>query len=238
MSELKPPYKVNVESIWFKIFSFWMYLFVWIIFRVIFKIYFRWKIINNNNFPKGRSCIIAVNHSSYLDPPFAGTACPGRIWYLARDTLMKNKLSSYFMLGMNCIPVAREGNDIRGLRQMIRYLQKGKPVLIFPEGTRSTTGSIGSMKMGLGLLAHKSKVPILPMYISGAYNAMSKGSFFIRPNKIIVEFSNLLEFSELYEQKGSEKVYMEISEEVGKVLYKFEEKYKNQTMNENVSDLE
>lgn len=187
-------------------------------------IYFRWKLINKHYFPKA-TCIIVSNHVSFLDPPLIGAACPPTVWYLARDTLMGNYWKSIFFKGLHCIPVSRNGGDIRGVRLMLKTLKNGHSVLMFPEGTRSVDGKMSAIKKGVGLIAHKSKVPILPVYIHGTHSAMKKGSVWVSPKKIIIEFCELIYPEEQYCQRGSEDIYQSIANQIEKSLQKMEKKY-------------
>jgi len=72
-------------------------------------------------------------------------------------------------------------------------LANGEPVLIFPEGTRSRTGQIQDFKPGIGLIAAESGVPIVPVYIQGAFRAMPPGAPFPRPLSIVVSFGPVIE---------------------------------------------
>ena len=72
-------------------------------------------------------------------------------------------------------------------------------MLIFPEGTRSTTGELQPFKVGVAVLAVEQEVPIIPVYIDRAYDLFRKGQRFVRPGKITVTFGQPVEPSELDE---------------------------------------
>jgi long-chain acyl-CoA synthetase len=75
------------------------------------------------------------------------------------------------------------------LQKLAEVLRKGKNIIIFPEGTRTRTGSLGEFKKSFAILSHELNVPIVPVSIEGAYKALPRGSFIPRPwKKIKVKF--------------------------------------------------
>jgi 1-acyl-sn-glycerol-3-phosphate acyltransferase len=76
---------------------------------------------------------------------------------------------------LNSIPVDRGSSDVSSFKKALKVLEKGSPLLVFPEGTRSLDGSLQSAKAGVGLLAIKAKVPILPARVIGGFDILGKG---------------------------------------------------------------
>jgi len=75
------------------------------------------------------------------------------------------------------------------IQKMGEVLRRQKNLIIFPEGTRTANGNLGDFKKTFAILASELKVPIVPVSISGAYEALPRGSFFPKPwKKIRVEF--------------------------------------------------
>jgi 1-acyl-sn-glycerol-3-phosphate acyltransferase len=83
---------------------------------------------------------------------------------------------SWLLPMCNVLPIDREGNDISGLRGIIKMLKGGHSVLIFPEGTRSPDGSLQPAEPGAGLLAVKGGVRVLPTRIFGSHDVWAKGT--------------------------------------------------------------
>jgi long-chain acyl-CoA synthetase len=75
----------------------------------------------------------------------------------------------------NLVPIDRSGNLRQSLRFVREYLDQGYNALIFPEGTRSTTGEITEFKPVIGFLALTCKIGILPIYVHGTFEAFPKG---------------------------------------------------------------
>ncbi len=125
--------------------------------------------------------VVVANHSSHLDAPLIVTTLPRRLArYIAAgaaadyffDVRWRKGLTALFF---NAFPIHRSGlnrphSDARSL------LQRGVPLLVFPEGTRSRTGRIGQFKSGAAALANSESVPLLPVAIIGASIVHPRGS--------------------------------------------------------------
>src|SRR5262249_9086710 len=82
---------------------------------------------------------------------------------------------AYFENLTNVIPVDRQAGGKRALQDASEALARGKTLLLFPEGTRSTTGVMPDFNPGVGSLAMPHAVDILPMHIAGSYESLPKG---------------------------------------------------------------
>jgi 1-acyl-sn-glycerol-3-phosphate acyltransferase len=74
-------------------------------------------------------------------------------------------------------------------------LAAGWSLLIYPEGTRSRTGDRGVLQGGVGLLAARSGVPVVPVYLGGVYAVLPKGRSVPRPGPVQVCFGPPLRFA-------------------------------------------
>jgi 1-acyl-sn-glycerol-3-phosphate acyltransferase len=125
--------------------------------------------------------VVVANHSSHLDAPLIFTTLPRRLArYLAAgaaadyffDVRWRKGLTALFF---NAFPIHRSGVD-RPASEARSLLERGVPLLVFPEGTRSRTGRIGSFKSGAAALANQTHVPCVPVAIIGAGIAHPRGS--------------------------------------------------------------
>jgi 1-acyl-sn-glycerol-3-phosphate acyltransferase len=143
--------------------------------RVIGRLFFRLRIIHQERMIQAGPVILAMNHQSYLDPPFAGTACDRAIYFLARRTLMDMPLLGWLLPKLNVIPVNQEGIDRSALKALIRVLKSGNAALVFPEGSRTLDGELQPAQPGVGLVIAKTLAPVVPMRIFGAHEALPRG---------------------------------------------------------------
>jgi len=144
------------------------------------------RIEGRENVPED-PCLIVGNHASYLDPTTIGWAIGKEINFLGRKDLFRPPVLSWLLPMCNVLPIDRDGNDISGLRGIIKMLKGGRSVLIFPEGTRSPDGQLQPAEPGAGLLAVKAGVRVLPARVFGSYEAWHKGGRYrAMPMRVVV----------------------------------------------------
>jgi 1-acyl-sn-glycerol-3-phosphate acyltransferase len=121
--------------------------------------------------PKTGPALVIANHQSFIDPVLIGVAAHRRLCYLARKTLFKHRILAQLMTSFNAFPVDQEGFAREGLVTLIRLLHDGQAVLLFPEGERSWKGNVQELRPGVHLLIKKTKAPIVPVGVAGAYES-------------------------------------------------------------------
>lgn len=146
---------------------------------------FRYRKRGGNSLPRDGAVLVVANHQSYLDPPLVGCAMPHRQFdFLARAGLFDVKWLRPIITGLHSVPIKEGGGDPASIKEIIRRLELGRVVLVFPEGTRTMTGEMNEFKRGVALILRKSKCPVLPVGVAGAYDAWPRGGkprFFRRP---------------------------------------------------------
>jgi len=156
--------------------------------QILFTGLCRGRVFGVRNVPTTGGVLLVSNHQSFLDPVLATLAIPRECHYLARDTLFAipelRRIIEYF----NAFPVKRGTADLGAIKETLRRLRAGHVVLTFPEGTRTTDGSIGPMRPGVVLLARKAQVPIVPTLILGAFEAWPRTARLPRPHPVLVAY--------------------------------------------------
>jgi len=150
------------------------YFIGWSLFLLFFKLYLGFKIVGRENVPKKNAFIFVSNHVSYFDPILLGTSVHRSLNYMARDTLFKRPCFGWVMGQVHAFPVKRNDSDFRAIKEAIRILSSGKPLVIFPEGTRAKDRSLKSGKPGVGFIVSKLRVPVVPAYIDGSFDALPR----------------------------------------------------------------
>jgi len=130
------------------------------------------RLSGGKNVPPTGPALIVANHQSFLDPILAGLVCRRHIWYLARKTLFRNPVFRWLITSFHALPIDQEGVGKEGIKTVLRELDRGRAVVVFPEGTRTDDGRLQPLKPGIHLLIRKSRVPIVPVGIAGAFHAM------------------------------------------------------------------
>jgi 1-acyl-sn-glycerol-3-phosphate acyltransferase len=122
--------------------------------------------------PRTGPVLILANHQSFFDPIALGVIAPRPLVYLARKTLFTPGGFGWLISSLNAVPIDQEGVGKEGLRTVVRELQAGKAVVVFPEGTRTETGALSPLKPGVLLLVKRVRVTIVPVGIAGAFEAL------------------------------------------------------------------
>jgi len=155
---------------------------------LIFKLLFRIEVSGKKHIPANGGFILASNHASYLDPIALGVACPRRLSFMARHDLFSNGWFSWLLTSVRAFPLKRDSADIWSLKEAMRRIRSGDGLVLFPEGSRRFNGDSAGPQPGIGFLASKLNVPVVPAFIKGASLALPKGAKFIKPSKISVYF--------------------------------------------------
>lgn len=144
--------------------------------RVMFDMFFRGEVVGVDHLPERGGFLLAANHASHLDPPMIGCQISRQIAYFARKTLWKGGISSWWLDSVGVIPVDRDGGqDVGAIKRVLRALKEERGLILFPEGTRTLDGKLQPAKPGVGFMACKTQVPVVPVRIFGSFEAFGKG---------------------------------------------------------------
>ena len=192
-----------------------IYHFLHLLVYIVAKPLFRYQSIGTDHIPRKGSGIIASNHASNLDPIFVGLGIRRRINYLAKKELFSKRLARYFLRNLlRALPIDRERMDRNTLRETYNLLKTNELVLMFPEGTRTYDGRLNQAKMGIGMIAHNTKAPVIPVYIDGSYNILPRTAKSIRFKKCTVYYGPPVDLNPYYGQQRSKELYKTISEKI------------------------
>ena len=132
------------------------------------------RVHGSENIPLQGSFILAVNHASFYDPAAIVCRLSRPIHFFARKSLFKG-LFGTLIAKLNAIPVDRDSDgDVSAIKRVLGLLRKGEALLLFPEGTRSPDGNLQESQRGIGMIACRTGVPILPARIFGSYESLGK----------------------------------------------------------------
>jgi 1-acyl-sn-glycerol-3-phosphate acyltransferase len=174
-----------------------LYSVLWIVSRAIGVSVFGIRTRFAEPLPEQGGLIVLSSHQSHLDPLLLGLACDRRLSSLARSSLYKFKPFGFIITALDAVPVDRNASAVAAMKTVIKRLEDGAAVIIFPEGTRTATGHLGEIKSGFALIARKAKVPIVPVAIVGAWECWPKTRLLPRPGRIRVEFGRVIRPEEI-----------------------------------------
>jgi long-chain acyl-CoA synthetase len=146
--------------------------------KAFFKMYFRFKGTGYKNLPDG-PCIIAPNHQSFFDGLFVASFLRRKTmkstYFYAKKKHVNNWFTNFLAKRNNVIVVDLNKGLQESIQKMAEVLRKEKNLIIFPEGTRTKTGKVGEFKKMFAILSKELNVPVVPVAINGAYNALPSG---------------------------------------------------------------
>jgi 1-acyl-sn-glycerol-3-phosphate acyltransferase len=168
---------------------YWVAQFICQVFTLLF---FRYRVYGRKHVPAEGPFIVAGNHQSFLDPVFAGIGAPRRMLFMARDSLFRSRVFGFLIRSTNAIPVSRDKADITAIKLVLARLKEGEGVCLYPEGTRSADGRITAFKPGFGLLCRRSKAPVVPVLVDGAFECWPRQRKLFSPGPVVVCFGKPL----------------------------------------------
>jgi len=115
---------------------------------------------------------------------------------------------------VNTFPVRRGEGDVSAIKTALKLLKTGRPLVIFPEGTRTEDRQLQRGKPGIGLIVAKAGVPVVPAYIEGSFDAMPRGTKRIRRSPVKVYIGKPIYFKHDITGKLGREAYQKISDRI------------------------
>ena len=205
-----------------------IYRFAWCLSRVVFAVYFRWRVYHPERVPLRGPVILAANHASFIDPPLVGAGLKREINYLARESLFRFPVVGATLRAVNSVPVDRDGGGAAGLRAILDRLLAGGGIILFPEGTRTRDGLLQPARSGIGLAVIKSDAPVVPVRVFGTFEAFGRHLRFPRPHPIAVKYGQPMLFEELRAEAKTcskqrlKEIYRQVAGEIMLAITKLE----------------
>jgi 1-acyl-sn-glycerol-3-phosphate acyltransferase len=169
-----------------------VYLIVRGVLQPFLLVYFRLSRMGRGNVPKKGGVLLAPNHRSFLDPFVIGASVRRPIYFMAKQEMFTSRFRSWALNCVGAFPLRRGESDEDAMETARELIRQGKVVVIFPEGTRRKTGSLGEPKRGIGRLALETGAPVVPVAVIGSERA--RRGWRVRPVKVRVRMGRPLTF--------------------------------------------
>jgi 1-acyl-sn-glycerol-3-phosphate acyltransferase len=135
---------------------------------------------------RSRSYVFAANHQSIYDIPILFANLPFQLRILAKDSLGRIPFLGWHLSRTGHVLVDRSKAGAGVVRKMKRLVDQGHSLIVFPEGTRSTDGSVARFKGGSFVIALQSGLPVVPITVIGSRHVMFRGEVTVRPGRVRV----------------------------------------------------
>ena len=139
-----------------------IYPLIWIFMRLFHP----WRAEGVDNIPEGQA-VICGNHTTLGDPLYVVCAMGGRrqTHVMAKAEVMKWPVVGFLLKKAGIIGVNRGKSDMAAVKECLKVLRGGEKLLMFPEGTRVREGQVSEVQTGAAMLATRTGVPLVPVYI-------------------------------------------------------------------------
>lgn len=186
--------------------------------RGFLRVYNRFRVIGRENLPLERPFVMVANHGSHLDAICLLSALPlmriQRSYPAAAKDYFFTTMTktAFFAVTMNAMPFDRRENPRESIDLCRELLATPRHALIlFPEGTRTTSGEMAPFKPGIGFLVAGTDIPVVPCFLGGAYRAWPKGAWIPRPRKLTLRIGPPMSFAGVPNDKeGARRVAAEL----------------------------
>lgn len=151
-----------------------VYWLTWWAARTGFALFWRYRVLGAENLPCTGPFILAANHRSNADPALLGCTPFRRNFFFAKRELFEHRLFGKYIRALGAFPVDRGNADLGAVRYAQKILKEGHVLIFFPEGTRSLSGDYLPAQPGLGLIALRAQVPVIPAYVHNSVEALRR----------------------------------------------------------------
>jgi len=200
---------------WRRTYDVFRFYWWWWVNWIYMRVWFRLSIEGGEYIPISGAAILASNHLSYLDANIISAASPRKVSFMIAREWYEHWTIRWMAEFLGCIPVNRSGQDLGAVKTALKYLSHGYLLGCFPEGGISQDGEMQDGKLGVALLAVKSRCPVIPVRLSG-YGYQSLAGTFLIPKRIRITIGKPLVFEgiESKNRENLERVTRELTQAI------------------------
>ena len=185
---------------------------LWVVVRAVAGICFRYRVIGS--VPRTGGFLVAANHASYLDIPLLGCGMCRRAWYLGRSDLFPVPGLNKILQWLGWIPLRIGRLDRKAFDKATDLIKRGKVVVIFPEGSRTSDGQLGDAKPGLGMIVAQTGCAVVPAHLDGTFEVLPPEAKWPRFHPVTVRFGEPLTFPIVGPEEENKTFYRNVSRTV------------------------
>ena len=179
---------------------------------VLARVLWRAEVQGSLSLPPGQGAVIVCNHHGPVDPSFLYLATHRVVYWMVAKEYVENPALGWVLRRIGAIPVNRKGADTAAIRMAIRYAQNGGVVGLFPEGRINTSKMLLLPgHPGAALIALRTRVPVVPCYVSGSPSTDTAIGPLVTPAKARLVIGEPIDLSAYYGREGEREVREELT---------------------------
>ena len=177
-----------------------VYAVVWLVFKIVHP----WRVLGNAKMPEG-GVLICGNHTTLSDPLYILLALGNhqQTRVMAKAELMRVPVLGFLLKKAGVFGIDRGKADVQAIKTAMKILRNGDRLLLFPEGTRVAEGAEGGARSGAAMLATRTGVPVVPVYVPRKKKWFRKTTL-VFGEPFVPEFEGRKATAEDYERIGAE----------------------------------
>ena len=146
------------------------------------------RVLHPERLHQPTACVYACNHLSYMDTPALFGTLPFQFRILANHYLFKYPAVGWHLTRSGQVPIDQSSlrSQIAGLMRGVQTLKDGMPVLLFPDGSRSSDGHVRQFLSGAAFMAIKAQVPLVPLALIGTYELLPMHTYSLSPRPLVL----------------------------------------------------
>ena len=169
-----------------------LYWLVRAVFQPAFHVGLAMRRLRRERIPPRGPVILASNHRSFLDPFLIACLVRRPVYFVAKRELFAHPFVAWILGSIGAFPIDRGRGDAEAMATARAILERGEPVVIFPEGTRVRPGPLGAPRRGVGRLALETGAPVVPIAVIGTEDV--RRGWVLRPRRVTLSCGEPLRF--------------------------------------------
>ncbi len=199
----------------------------YLVMHALLRAYFRIRVEGVEHLPDSGAYLLAPTHRSFLDAPVLGDVLGYRRltqmhWAGGAHIMLSNPFMRFVTRTAHVAPIDPRRAALSSLAFGAVILQRGHPLVWFPEGRLSRSGRLQRLQPGVGMLADRCEVPVVPVLIDGTADALPPGRSWPRPRQIRVCFGEPLDPRQIRGTSAPESAHHRITETLRERLHAME----------------
>ncbi len=180
----------------------------------------RLTVVHPDRLHRSGSAVYACNHLSYMDTPALFGTLPFQFRILANHYLFKYPAVGWHLTRSGQVPIDQSSlrSQIAGLSRGVKTLKDGMPILIFPDGSRSSDGHVRQFLSGAAFMAIKAQVPLVPLALIGTYELLPMHSYSLSPRPLLLIAGEAIETTGMT-TKNADELTQRLLKTIGDMYY-------------------